>query len=533
MRYAIIAAGEGSRLAQEGISVAKPLVEIGGETLIDRLIRIFMDNGATDIVVVCNDLSPQVSRHLEALQQQGRVPLRYLVRTTPSSMHSLAALSPWLEGEPFILTTVDTIFSEEEFSDYVKAFQRLLTNCGADGLMGVTDYIDDEKPLYVETDNNDTITAFLDACDHPRYISAGIYGLTPRALITLQRCMERGESRMRNFQRALIADGLRLKAFPFTDVLDIDHVSDIKKAQRAATPLPQGTHHAATPLPQGTHHAATPLPSRGGVGGGVCIIFRAPRFSPHSVEKDRLILQEVINRLPKHAVSTLETYCFDEANMVLPPSKPYTFILSMGRLPETLEWLRRQSCPVINSPEAVARCCQRSVLTQIMAETGIPVPPTEGTSGYWLKRGDACAQTADDVVYCCNREELLLQQSRFVARGITDYVVQANMPGDVVKFYGVRGTPFFRFFYPADDGDTKFDHEHQNGPAHHYAFDADSLKADASRLANAVGLDVYGGDCIVRADGSYCIIDFNDWPSFSRCREEAAEAIVQFIVNTL
>ena len=518
MRYAIIAAGEGSRLAQEGISVAKPLVEIGGETLIDRLIRIFMDNGATDIVVVCNDLSPQVSRHLEALQQQGRVPLRYLVRTTPSSMHSLAALSPWLEGEPFILTTVDTIFSEEEFSDYVKAFQRLLTNsedgqtnCEADGLMGVTDYIDDEKPLYVETDSDNTITAFLDACDHPRFISAGIYGLTPRALETLQRCMERGESRMRNFQRALIADGLRLKAFPFTDVLDIDHISDIKKAQRAATPLT----------------------SRGGVGGGVCIIFRAPRFSPHSVEKDRLILQEVINRLSKHAVSTLETYCLDEQNMLFPPSKPYTFILSMGRLPETLEWLRRQSCPIINSPEAVARCCQRSVLTQIMAETGIPVPPTEGTSGYWLKRGDACAQTADDVVYCCNREELLLQQSRFVARGITDYVVQAHVPGDVVKFYGVRGTPFFRFFYPADDGDTKFDHEHQNGPAHHYAFDADSLKADASRLANAVGLDVYGGDCIVRADGSYCIIDFNDWPSFSRCREEAAEAIVQFIVNTL
>ena len=45
MRYAIIAAGEGSRLTQEGIAVPKPLVKIKEETLIDRLIRIFISNG--------------------------------------------------------------------------------------------------------------------------------------------------------------------------------------------------------------------------------------------------------------------------------------------------------------------------------------------------------------------------------------------------------------------------------------------------------------------------------------------------------
>ena len=39
MKYAVIAAGEGSRLAGEGIEVPKPLVRIGGECLIDRLIR--------------------------------------------------------------------------------------------------------------------------------------------------------------------------------------------------------------------------------------------------------------------------------------------------------------------------------------------------------------------------------------------------------------------------------------------------------------------------------------------------------------
>jgi hypothetical protein len=130
-----------------------------------------------------------------------------------------------------VLTTVDTIFREAEFCAYVQAFQAIVARKEADGLMGVTDYIDDEKPLYVETDGQLGITGFLDRCDHPHYISGGIYGLTPRSLATLQRCVERGESRMRNFQRALIADGLRLRAYPFSKVLDIDHAEDIRKAE--------------------------------------------------------------------------------------------------------------------------------------------------------------------------------------------------------------------------------------------------------------------------------------------------------------
>lgn len=43
--------------------------------------------------------------------------------------------------------------------------------------------------------------------------------------------MKRGESRMRNFQRGLVRDGRKLKAFAFSKVLDIDHASDIEKAE--------------------------------------------------------------------------------------------------------------------------------------------------------------------------------------------------------------------------------------------------------------------------------------------------------------
>ena len=235
MRFAIIAAGEGSRLKDEGIAVPKPLVEIGGERLIDRLLRIFVDNGADDIVVICNDRSPLVADRLRSVQRSGlcgrAVPLRFIVGSTPSSMHSLYAMSYMLAGEPFVLTTVDTVFDEREFSRYVAAFR-----CSADCLMGVTDYVDDEKPLYVGVDDDMTVTGYYDSAPGATgagpYVSAGIYGLQPSALAVLERCIRRGEARMRNFQRALLREGETLRAFAFSHVFDIDHASDITKAER-------------------------------------------------------------------------------------------------------------------------------------------------------------------------------------------------------------------------------------------------------------------------------------------------------------
>lgn len=234
MKFAIIAAGEGSRLAQEGINAPKPLVVVDGLPLIDRLIGVFMDCGADEIVVICNQLTNLVGQHLSDIQSNGlggrHIPLRYVAKTTPSSMHSFHELSSLLGNAPFCLTTVDTIFRPEEFKAYIAAFRQAIDN-GMDGLMGVTDYIDDEKPLYVETDSDMNITAFLDQSDTCKYISGGIYGLTHNAIDTLNASMARGESRMRNFQRALIADGRKLRAYAFSKVLDIDHASDIEKAE--------------------------------------------------------------------------------------------------------------------------------------------------------------------------------------------------------------------------------------------------------------------------------------------------------------
>ena len=232
MDFAIIAAGEGSRLVQEGITTPKPLIKIQGVPLIERLIRIFLRNGASSISVIVNDEMKEVQAFLKEIRLP--IPFHLHIRSTPSSMHSFYELSRYLHDDRFCLTTVDTIFREEEFGGYIEAFQELDK---ADGFMAVTNFIDDETPLYVKTDKDLNILGFFDYPADSTYVSGGIYCLKRSAVDVLEKAISEGISRMRNYQRRLVAEGLYLKAYPFSKIIDIDHADDINKADFFLLPI--------------------------------------------------------------------------------------------------------------------------------------------------------------------------------------------------------------------------------------------------------------------------------------------------------
>ena len=228
MNYAIIAAGEGSRLAQEGVKKPKPLVELNGEPMIGRLINVFTRCNAESISIIVNNEMKEVKAYLDTLNPG--VPFNVVVKSTPSSMHSFFELSRVMKKGKFCLTTVDTIFREDDFARYIAAFE---ADTVSDGMMAVTPFIEDEKPLYVDVDNNMNIRAFRDAAyEGARFISGGEYALNDKAITVLEDCMSRGIARMRNFQRALIDAGLSLKAYPIEKIVDVAHAGDIEVAER-------------------------------------------------------------------------------------------------------------------------------------------------------------------------------------------------------------------------------------------------------------------------------------------------------------
>lgn len=442
MTFAILAAGEGSRLEHEGVSEAKPLIRIGGECLIDRLIRIFLSCGADRIAVVVNSRRPEVKAHLESLH----CPVLHLVvADTPSSMHSLHALAPLLGDEPFILTTVDTVFREDDFRCYLR-----------EGDFAVTPWVDDEKPLWVGTDPEGFISAFRDEGPSP-YVSGGIYRITPPMMPVLEACIQRGEARMRNFQRALLQGGFRLKAFPMERILDIDHRDDIPKAESFLS-----------------HD--------------ILLVHRDARYTKGRPD-DRLILEavgEVLSREGFRITPTNEELLTEETLRY-----PYRTILSMARSPRSLMLLRKCPWPVVNTPDAVEHAAQRS--------------DEHAAAPCWVKR-NGYAQEAGDIVFAATEEERRRALEAMRARGISDAVCQKHHEGREVKFYGT-GRSFFR---------------PEGMPA---------LREKALETAAEKGLAVWGGDAIVSADGEIHLIDINDWPSFSRCREEAAKAIAHYALH--
>jgi len=283
-------------------------------------------------------------------------------------------------------------------------------------------------------------------------------------------------------------------------------------------------------------------------------IAREERFSPNSVEKDRAIMVAVMAQMQGRTLSEEDVkrhgtmlseadmkkggIILSEADILaaaaeaerhgeeyhLPDADLY---LSMARGERLLALLREKEAQgrVVMNPTEGVEACRRSRVEALMRRHHLPLPPQESGEGYWLKRGDGAAQEAADVVFCEDRQALAVAEQAFRERGIADMVVQAHVRGDLVKFYGVEPAGFFRYFYPGDDGDSKFGDEERNGKPRHYFFQRQQLQATAELLSRLAKVPVYGGDAIVKADGDFVLIDFNDWPSFSRCKDEAARAI--------
>lgn len=258
----------------------------------------------------------------------------------------------------------------------------------------------------------------------------------------------------------------------------------------------------------------------------VIAVSRDHRYSPNSIDRDLAILKAAAVRLGG------ELMLVDEND--ISADMTCDVCLSMARNVDSLHvlaLLEQRGIRVVNAPASVMSC-RRSDVEKIMRNLSVPLPPEDGCDGYWIKRGDATAQVQGDVRYCRDTAELEQAKAEFLHRGISDYTVSAHVIGDLVKWYAVEGG-FFRYFYPTDDGNTKFNDEAVNGDACHFQFDAEALRLSVEKVAKEIGISVYGGDAIVRPDGSFCIIDFNDWPSFSRCRDDAADAIAGMVVCKL
>lgn len=254
-------------------------------------------------------------------------------------------------------------------------------------------------------------------------------------------------------------------------------------------------------------------------------IYREVGHSPGRVEDDRAIMECVSEALVSRgfavdlidADAEFDTHC---ANMFV--------MCERAGILDRLVDAQNTGSIVVNSPSAI-RNTYRHRMIELFARHHVSAPVSQvfasnanssrPAAAVWIKRYDFHATQPSDVIYVASDAGWHEALDRFARRGIPFIVAQDHVAGDLVKFYGVGGhtgesrPSWFQWFYHRDQKLSRF------------AFDPNALASAATRAADALGLEVYGGDAIVARSGVISVIDVNAWPSFALFRAQAARHI--------
>ena len=241
-------------------------------------------------------------------------------------------------------------------------------------------------------------------------------------------------------------------------------------------------------------------------------IMRAGAYSPNHIGNDAAIFNATADQLRKRGCIVS---IYSEEQFIAGEVKE-DIIINMCREMKSIHLLQKredEGALVINSGYGIENCT-RERMTRILVGSGIPYPES------------LIVNTNEGVTAA-------LKKGNFTRCWIKRGVINRHLEGDLIKFYGVQDTSFFFWFYPFDAGHSKYGHEAINGKSQGIGFDKDNLRDICRRAGEALDVKIYGGDCIVSPDGTIRIIDFNDWPSFAPCRQEAAPYIAKCILNTI
>jgi hypothetical protein len=263
-------------------------------------------------------------------------------------------------------------------------------------------------------------------------------------------------------------------------------------------------------------------------------VYREPEFSPGKVEHDAAILDAVMAELKRQGV---EVSAISAASFVDGPAVGADLVLAMcqsERALGRLVALEQQGAIAVNSALAI-RNCYRDLLCAGLVHAGVPVPsgalvrtgarpPDLSPLGVldldapmFVKRGDLHALAPEDVQRVESRGALRAALAGMAERGVPIAYVQQAVEGRVVKFYGVSGGQYF----------AALDEESEKGDRESISENVRlELARSAAAAAATLGLEAWGGDAVIDGD-RFMMIDFNDWPSYSRVREAAARAIAR------
>jgi CTP:molybdopterin cytidylyltransferase MocA len=228
MNGLILAAGDGRRLAADGVRQPKSLVQVGGQAQLPHLIATLRTLGCETVTCM---VPFQLARKLSTLPSViGEPRITVVGCRTPSSLHTLALGLAAIPAGSVMCTMVDTVMRRADWNALGSAIQQRLDG-GCDLVLAVTPYVDDESPVYVSVSDDGTVRGVSDSPLQPVAVTGGVYGLSPAARAAVRGAIGRQTERLRQFL-AFATDSMRVTAVSVPRIIDLDRASDLAAANR-------------------------------------------------------------------------------------------------------------------------------------------------------------------------------------------------------------------------------------------------------------------------------------------------------------
>jgi dTDP-glucose pyrophosphorylase len=200
----VMVGGRGKRLRPLTDKVPKPLLRIGGHTIVERIIRNLGAAGVVDVYLAVNYMAAMFEERLGDGAQLG-VRLHYVREDEPLNTAGALTLLPELPEGPLLVTNGDLVTN----LDYRAMFDFHWHHGGAITVASVEHHT--SVPYGVLRTAEDHLLAIEEKPVRRDLINAGIYVLQPELLRYLPRGLEIG---MPDLIADVVAEGLSAHAFP-------------------------------------------------------------------------------------------------------------------------------------------------------------------------------------------------------------------------------------------------------------------------------------------------------------------------------
>ena len=219
---ALIAAGEGSRLARDGFAMAKPLVPIAGLPLVEYAVRNLEAAGVTRLAAIFNEREDECARYVR--EQFAHLSPEIVIKTTPSSLASFREVLSRLPEGRVLVSTVDAFCLPDQAAALGHRAEEIPEDAT---LLGVTNFVHDEKPLWVRFGDGGRISRI--GGDAGDAVTAGFYSV-PQNVRELKPLPS--HDRLRAFLAWLSERGESLYAHSMGRVVDVDRAEDVALAEK-------------------------------------------------------------------------------------------------------------------------------------------------------------------------------------------------------------------------------------------------------------------------------------------------------------